>query len=221
MRFWNNHLSITLENNLLLNCRTLIGYRNCQMETINENQNTQPPEEPKTSPAKPNPITEEKLLDVSDGVQKSRTSKAKKRKKPKDTTAPRHPLTGKHMSLQPIITTVWYLQGTFGSWTIAERVWELLIRICRSRRLPRYWRASGVTCPWTRSNSTWMPPSKTEFGTPRSITRTNKRTHISYSRSNRMRRRSGKVKRKLIKWWGYVLTFMIFFLFGKMYLIQW
>lgn len=77
------------------------------MEPINESQNSQPPEEPKTSPAKPNPVAEEKLLDVSDGAQKSRTSKAKKRKKPKDTTAPRHPLTGKHIMLvHPIITIV-------------------------------------------------------------------------------------------------------------------
>ncbi|GJQ81035.1 hypothetical protein Trydic_g21844 [Trypoxylus dichotomus] len=44
---------------------------------------------------KPITTVDEKAPDSSEGIaQKSRNSKAKKRKKPKDTTAPRHPLTG-------------------------------------------------------------------------------------------------------------------------------
>lgn len=67
------------------------------MENIAENPNPVIASEPIKNITKPTTnIVEEKAPDSSEGIaQKSRNSKAKKRKKPKDTTAPRQPLTGK------------------------------------------------------------------------------------------------------------------------------
>lgn len=56
-----------------------------------------PTETPTTDAAKRN--EQEKAPDSSEnGTQKPRPNKGKKRKKPKDSTAPRHPLTGNNSS---------------------------------------------------------------------------------------------------------------------------
>lgn len=65
------------------------------MENTAETPNPVVASEPVKSTIKPANIVDEKAPDSSESIaQKSRNSKAKKRKKPKDTTAPRHPLTG-------------------------------------------------------------------------------------------------------------------------------
>lgn len=52
----------------------------------------------KASPPKTTNSNEEKAPDSSEiGNQKQKPNKSKKRKKPKDSTAPRHPLTGNHL----------------------------------------------------------------------------------------------------------------------------
>lgn len=55
---------------------------------------TQTAETPVISSASANNINEEKAPDSSENAQKPKVLKAKKRKKPKDSTAPRVPLTG-------------------------------------------------------------------------------------------------------------------------------
>ncbi|XP_017778865.1 PREDICTED: high mobility group protein 20A-like isoform X2 [Nicrophorus vespilloides] len=76
------------------------GINLAPIDTLNTNGNavvptTSSPQENKSIIVKPGGSNDEKAPDSSDNIsQKTRGPKGKKRKKPKDSTAPRHPLTG-------------------------------------------------------------------------------------------------------------------------------